>query len=192
MYEIEVSFEELGKYRVIRGSDPYIVQQKANAQLETWEAMWERKQAADEKRADRELRAENKLQAQIDTEEAEKVLQELEQLLSHTLSVNDVVDFKRLEDHSTFSEKKPQPYTPQPLPKEPLKSDVKYQPKLDFFDKIFTKRKLDKIAKAELRFESDVKTWTAEKKRIEELNLNRENTYQSELKKWTNKKPKTR
>lgn len=188
MYEIEVTFEELNKYRLIRGSDPYVVQQKANAQLDAWHEMWERKQAAEQKRFEREEKAENRVQAQIETELAEAALMELEEILIATLSVNDVVDFKRLEDKSVFSEKMPEQPSVQPIPKEPFKKDAKYQAKLDFFDRFLTKRRQDKLDRAENRFQTDLKNWDSEKNKIHIYNADSKEKYQAALKKWVDKK----
>ena len=49
MWEIEVRHDGLNKYRHIKGSDRYIVKQKAIAQEQAWEDMWKKKQAAEEK-----------------------------------------------------------------------------------------------------------------------------------------------
>ncbi len=42
MWEIEVRHEGLNKYRHIKGTDKYIVRQKANAQQLVWDEMWEK------------------------------------------------------------------------------------------------------------------------------------------------------
>jgi restriction system protein len=54
MWEIEVRHEGLNKYRHIRGSDRHIVEQKADAQRFAWDEMWEKKQASEQKRMERE------------------------------------------------------------------------------------------------------------------------------------------
>ena len=54
MWEIEVRHEGLNKYRHIKGTDRHIVKQKAAAQKQAWDEMWEKKQAAEQKRKERE------------------------------------------------------------------------------------------------------------------------------------------
>ncbi len=43
MWKIEVRHEGLNKYRHIRGSSRYVVEQKAAVQVQAWEQMWEKK-----------------------------------------------------------------------------------------------------------------------------------------------------
>jgi len=55
VWEVEVRHDGLNKYRHIRGSDRYIVEQKATAQRLTWNEMWDKKQVAEEKKRNREI-----------------------------------------------------------------------------------------------------------------------------------------
>ena len=57
MYEIEVKHDGLNKYRLIKGSDYYVVQQKARYQQQQWDEMWEKRLEADRKKALREAAA---------------------------------------------------------------------------------------------------------------------------------------
>jgi hypothetical protein len=43
MYEIEIRHDGLKKFRVIRGRDRYVVEEKARMQCATWDEQWERK-----------------------------------------------------------------------------------------------------------------------------------------------------
>ena len=54
MYEIEIRHRGLNKYRHIKGSDKYIVEQKARVQQQVWDEMWEKKLLAEDKRAKKE------------------------------------------------------------------------------------------------------------------------------------------
>ena len=54
MWEIEVRHDGLNKYRHIRGSDKYIVEQKASVQQLAWDEMWKKKLIAEQKKSDRE------------------------------------------------------------------------------------------------------------------------------------------
>ncbi len=62
MWQIEVRHDGLNKYRVIRGNDKYIVDQKAEAQKAVWDEMWQ-------KRVVREQQA-RKTQSKLDEAEA--------------------------------------------------------------------------------------------------------------------------
>lgn len=53
MYEIEIRHRGLNKYRHIKGSDKYIVEQKAHMQQLAWDEMWEKKLLAEGKRVEK-------------------------------------------------------------------------------------------------------------------------------------------
>ena len=58
IYELEVRHEGLKKYRLIRGSDRHVVEQKAWAQKAIWNEMWEKRSAGEEKRSLKQQSAE--------------------------------------------------------------------------------------------------------------------------------------
>lgn len=100
MWEIELSHDGLNKYRHIRGTDKYVVEQKAAAQRRTWDAMWEKKLVAQEKEDKKELAADK-------TSEAQGILTTIENTLHHTLDIDDTVNWDSFLDNSSFPKKKP-------------------------------------------------------------------------------------
>ena len=60
MWEIEVRHSGLNKYRHIRGSDRSVVEQKARAQEQAWNEMWEKKSAADLNKREKDFEAQVK------------------------------------------------------------------------------------------------------------------------------------
>ena len=111
MYQIEVRHDGLHKYRLIKGTDRYVVEQKASAQVRAWDEMWERKAAIHSARRNREEAAREKeskkLIAQERTAEAKQVLTDLENTLQHTLDINDRIDWDSLLDKSAFPKSLP-------------------------------------------------------------------------------------
>ena len=111
MYEIEVQHDGLNKYRHIRGSDPHVVEQKAEAQARVWDEMWEKRQAAEHKKRQREANAQEKEQkkrlAIEKTREAQEDIDQLHRILLHTLNIDDTVDWDSLLDTSAFPESRP-------------------------------------------------------------------------------------
>jgi len=133
MWETEVRHEGLGKYRHIRGSEQYVVEQKAAAQKLQWEEQWQRKQeidrrgkererAANQKISEREQNAlekarqkeesqrykdERKQEALNRDKEAKDAIDTLKNILNHTLNVNDAIDWEKLKDTSKFIEPLP-------------------------------------------------------------------------------------
>ena len=55
MYFIEVRHDELGKYRLIKGTDRHVVEQKAAAQSLQWNEMWLRKLQKEKGRLEKKL-----------------------------------------------------------------------------------------------------------------------------------------
>lgn len=166
-YEIEVRHRGLNKYQVVRGSEENVVQQKAYAKAAQWDDMWARKVAQEQKRQEREAIAQehsaNAANAAEMTAEAESALAQLEQVLAHTLSVDDAVDWNVLKNTEPFPEKAPgKPRAPAPakqpvLPGEPTQD--MYEPSLSILDRLLPSRKERKIAAARAEFNGDYEEW---------------------------------
>ena len=191
-WEIEISHRGLNKYRQIRGTDKNVVEQKARAQQATWDEMWQKKQAADRKRKDRENKAQEKEAkkqlAITETDEAENEIKQLEEILLKTLSINDAINWEDLKDKNPFRIPKP----PQPKFREhttkPSRKDKIYNPELGFFTKLF-KSKVEKITlKNDELFNQDLEKWNKEKSRINSKNNKLQVGYDSDLREWELKK----
>ncbi len=172
-YEIEIWHDELNKYQLIRKDDRYVAKQTALARMAQWDEMWAKKAAVESKREERLLRAyainEKKEFAIAQTGEAKGILEALDNILSHTLDIDDAIDWDTLKDKSDFPEIKPvkpapprEPGTPEPKPK-----DDKYRARLNLFDKLFRSKAEVKRAKAKIQFRNDFVAWHAIKKKRE-------------------------
>jgi len=163
MYQIEVRHERLHKYRLIRGTDKYVVEQKASAQVRAWDEMCERKQAIDSARKDRERAAQEKeskkVLAQEQTAEARQALADIENTLKHTLDVNDRIEWDSLLDRSGFPEPLPTPPKFINEPPEPLESNFKYKPIHKWFHRFMQKLREKAIKEARDRFVTDRANW---------------------------------
>jgi len=197
MWEIEVRHKGLNKYRHIRGSDRYVVEQKAAVQEQAWNEMWEKKQAAESKKREREAairsKEEKKELAIIKTEEAQKALDDMGTTLRHTLYVDDAIDWSSLLDKKTFSKPKPKKSKsiPEPrkprlidIPAEPKKSDPKYCVDIGFLDKIISSRRRQKEMEAENSYLADFNSWVEAKKKVESRNSQNELKYSMSLEAW--------
>ncbi|MCP3028342.1 restriction endonuclease [Halobacillus sp. A5] len=188
VHEVEVKHSGLNKYRVIRGSDRYVVEQKARAQRNQWADMWEKKQEAEAKKAEREKMAqekeEKKMFALQQTEEAEEELKKIEETLLYTLSVDDKIDWENLKDKGEFD--KPQPTSPTELnsPPRPNKNNEKFQPQLGLLDKIFPSMKEKKEKAMEEDYEKALSEWETEKNEAKEKNNENKTNYKKKLKEW--------
>lgn len=194
MWEIEIRHDGLNKYRHIRGSDRYVVEQKAIAQQQVWDEMWQKKQAAENKRLEKEASTRSKEQkiklAATKTEEAEAALADLGDILHQTLSINDEIDWSSLFDKKPFPKKRPAEPTLKVIPREPNKIDQEFQPKFGFFDKIISSLKQKKLLAAQMHFEKEHKDWLNLKNLMIEKNNDLTRRYSDDLEKWALEKSK--
>jgi restriction system protein len=192
MYEAEVRHKGLNRYRHIRGSDRYIVNQKAEAQKKAWDEMWEKKQAANQKKRSREAAIHDKQAKQElaveQTKEALAAIEVIEHTLQHTLAIDDTVNWESLLDESEFSEKEPPEPTLVSMPIEPKSTDERYTPKLGFFDRIFPKSKARKIDAAVKLFYDEHKGWDKKKEDTDKKNLELEEKHKKDENDWSIKK----
>ena len=192
MYEIEIRHRGLNKYRHIKGSDKYIVEQKARVQQQVWDEMWEKKLLAEDKRAKKEeknrSREENKELALSRTTEAQNEIFEIKNILNHTLGVNDAVDWERLLDRRNFNIKKPSKPRVIEYTREPIISDSAFIPNIGFFDKIFKKRKQLKIEKSINNFQASHSLWLDKCVEIDNQNAKNLDDYNIKNEKWLSEK----
>lgn len=196
MYEIEVKHDGLHKYRVIRGSDPYIVEQKAKAQQATWDEMWQKKLAAEKKRQERELEKsdrERKKQIALErTEQAQKAIRDIENALHHTLSIDDTIDWGSLKDFSKFSGHEPEKPELTQIPSEPpAPKEEDYKPPLSLICKIVPKLREKKkqqykeiYQKVLEQHKEDCAKWKERKDAIIHKNQQTEKEYQKAVEEW--------
>lgn len=167
-YELEVWHEGLHKHRLIRATDARIAKRQAEEQLARWREQWTQKQTTQRKRESlqhqAQMRDEKKLSAIEQTEEAQRVINDLQKILYHTLGTNPTVDWEALKTHSAFPIPKPSnPVLPAPklaiLPDEPQANDPQYQPALGLLDKLFSPLAESKRNKLKAAFEQDHQQW---------------------------------
>lgn len=181
MYEIEIRHDGLHKYRHIRGSDRDVVEQKARVQQAAWNEMWEKHLARQQVNEDKQAKKERAIHL---TRKAQQKIHSLNKTLQYTLTVNDTIVWDVLKDSSHFQV--PNPPKPELLaiPAEPKQTDLKYQPKLGFWDKIFLWWGEKKAANAELVFYKDYKEWEKQKNEIPKINERKIVQYKKQAQQW--------
>lgn len=192
MYEIEVKHDGLNKYRLIKGSDYYVVQQKARYQQQQWDEMWEKRLEADRKKALREAAAmekeEKKAYAIQLTDEAMNKINELDNILAATLDVNDAIDWERLKEQEKFAEPEPEEQEKIIIPIEPKAEDKEYQPTFGIFDKIFKSKKEQKVLEMKNALENDLKTWRERVEVVKSKNEENRLLYEETHNQWLERK----
>ncbi len=128
------------------------------------------------------------------SDEAKRKLEEIDNILLHTLSVNDAVDWNKLKDKTKFKipdlkyELKkelakinnPIPPNLKEIPNEPLQSD--YTPKIGAFGSIFSSIKQKAIEKANDEYKYAYSIWEADKVKIEKFNNEEIDKYEEQKK----------
>lgn len=162
-HSIEVRHNGLHRYRVISGTDRYVVGQEARAQMAAWDQMWERRLAKEASIANREAaqkeREKKKKTAFQRTQEAQNAIKSIKTTLQRALGTSDVIDWDLFRNHSTFEKPDPvkkavhQPQMAQ-LPAEPDPSDALDQANLPFLYEIMSSRLARKIEEAKAVLES--------------------------------------
>jgi restriction system protein len=192
MWQIQISHPGLNKYRVIRGTDRLIVEQKAQAQQFQWDAMWQRQQLRESQQKNREQTRhalEEQLQeARERTELAESELNELREILAKTLTKNDAVDWETLKDHREFPEAVPQPPIAPTLPVEPYELQAKYRADFSVIDRLFATRRAKILAGLEQLYRQDHKQWQEEVQRLNDSHKLAEVEYRASLTGWEEKR----
>ncbi len=190
-YTLDLWHDGLKRHRLIRGNDQSIVQLKAQLQVDEWNQKW--KELAD-RQAQRERLALGKKQTEerkseaIDrTADAQQELEYLTSILKATLKIDDKIDWETLKDKTPFPEAKPKPQTPPPkpsapsLPREPQRSDSRYQPNLGFLDKLIASRRERILAQAARAYDEDHADWHRETAELERAFAIANATYEKNL-----------
>jgi restriction system protein len=151
-YSINLGHKGLNIHRELGAPEIFILQGKVDALLAAWETKFVGLKTQN-------LFKDGRAAAEDATLKAQERLKSLSRVLSHTLSVNDAVDWEVLKDRSvyqkptSFPESQPS-YSPEPEP-------VFMLPRVGIFDVIFG-RKSKLLADAEIAYADILGAWSAE------------------------------
>ncbi len=173
-YEISITHDKLNKYKLVKGDNMRVVNQKACAEMARWDEIWG-KQLEKQKKAS-ELEG-KKRAANRKTEQARAELAMLKkEILEYALYVDNKVDWEQLKVKTDYPVQKPQKPTPlsEPpklqFPPEPEITHHDYQPKFGILDYFSSSRKQDKIDTASEKFKNDHASWVKNKQeKMEQL-----------------------
>jgi len=176
-YIAEIIHKELHEHKVLSSNDNYILENKVNEYLKKLKSKY--KLLLDKKNT-----AEIQKSVEEETIDAKMEIERVENILNHTLTINDAVDWDKLKDRSDFDEPNPINQLKQklkliPLPYKgiisivpPQPNEESFQPKFSFFDNIFKSLKVTKIESAKDDFNVALALWEDEKRKIEAKNAN--------------------
>lgn len=178
-YVSEVRHLGLEKIRVLKDLNKFILQTKVRSVLKVWDEQWERQES---RRIKASYRDYNSVEASNRTQEAQQAQEDLLNILLHTLSVDDTINWRTLKDKTKFSDANPKRLLEREIKTIELPSlrtqlehpaaldPQRYEPKLEFMDKLFKSKKRKKIAEASQAFQDAFNIWTAECEEIDAKN----------------------
>lgn len=178
-YVAEIRHLGLGTYRILKDKDSWILSNKVDAQFTKWDEQWSKIVNKNKAQADKES---NQNIAEERTNDAQEKLQEVENILKHTLDIDDTVDWESLKDKKKFKVPNPKNQLDKeikqiPIPQKtthksiPIEPDKKhFQPQLSFVDKLIKSKGQKKIYQAEMMYENAINEWKQLVKQTEDFN----------------------
>ncbi len=186
----------LGISRVMN-TDGYCFNDKADfdnkdaAQFKKWDEQWAKISNKNKSQAEKEACLKI---AEERTRDAKEKQKQIDDLLIHTLPIDDTINWESLKDTKKFEVPNPKNKlqsvlssmikTPQPtfreLPKEPDKG--LYEPQLSLVDKVLKSSKEKKIRQAETLYQDAMSNWRKAVDEINSFNINLKKEYEQKIK----------
>lgn len=183
-YTVEMYHNGLKEHKLISAPELDILENKANLQAQKWTDKWE---SIESKRRINSEKEANLEEANSRTEAAIKSLTEIDSLLTHTLSIDDRVDWESLKKKEKYPEKSPAKPTQKrkkEYPPKPEKQSSELIPVLTFFEKLFKSKKERKIQEFENKYSTAISEWEKQKSTINKSNKQLDKDFEDEMKKW--------
>ncbi|HVZ25670.1 MAG TPA: hypothetical protein VG842_06440, partial [Sediminibacterium sp.] len=99
-YVAEIRHLGLETYRILKDKDKWILDNKIEAQFKKWDEQWSKIIYKNEILAKKEA---NKNLADERTNDAQEKLRQIENILLHTLDIDDAIDWDTLKDNKKFN-----------------------------------------------------------------------------------------
>jgi len=166
-YQVSIYHGGLKEHKILSAPEKYLLESKVNLQIQKWNERWNKEVNFDD--------------ANLRTEEAQQALEEIENLLIHTLSIDDTIQWHKLKDRKKFTEKNPGDFLEgilsnisKPvkgellsLPIKPDNNSSEYQIEITFFDKLFSSRRFKKEKYVDDKYYYAIINWEKQYKEIE-------------------------
>lgn len=201
LWRVEVRHEGLNKYRLVTGTDRYVVEQKAAAQRAAWDEMWRKRLESEQKILGKQLAAYSKqAKKELATEKSKAATEAIEQLLNilrSALTCAEKFSWENLKDTSPFTRPKPDRHPPTKAKaieiqwREPKTTDAKYQPRIGLLEHLLPSRKRERIGEATTLFESDHAKWSRENEEINRMNVKKGEEYEEQVRQYDEEHKRT-
>jgi len=200
-YTAEVTHKSLNDYKVFTAYDEDILENKVQSHVAKLEEKWEK---IVEKQSIVSHQVASQKEAEIRTQAAIRSLEAVDNILIHTLSIDDTIDWENLKDRSKFKEPNPEnelnmrlgeieePSLPniESHPKKPRELD--FEPKFSFFDKLIKSNKEKKILQAKEAFDRDFEKWNSDCLQVDKQNKSRKRNFDTQTAEFEVKKEQVR
>jgi len=183
-YSVEIYHKGLNEHKIISAPDTEMLENKVNIQAKKWIKKWEEKEA---KRKAREEKEANREEAERRTQEAIEAIKSIENLLNHTLSIDDTIDWDDLKRKETYTESQPtKPKKPRykDYPEKPDEDSSEFNPTFNIFEKIIKSKKVKKLEKYKKLYNIALEEWKENLTHVEEFNKKIDREYEEKLKEW--------
>lgn len=192
-YQIEVWHKGLNEHRVLSDRDPGVLQNKVNAHLVRWAEKYEKRLEREAREARRRAGLEA---AETATAEAEVALQTCRDILRHTLSIDDRVDWESLKSNAPMIREprgtegieydtatgRPIAYLPASRPLDA--APVYRPPQYNLLDHFFSSMKSRKEEIAQAEFQYALNRWQDESDRADRQDEELSKILDAEQKDW--------
>lgn len=167
-YVAEIRHQGLGTYRILKDKDQWILDNKIEVQFKRWDEQWEKIVFKNQSQANKEV---NLNLAEERTLEAKEKLDKIENLLVHTIDIDDTIDWNSLKDTKKFKVPNPKnsiekEFKQIPLPESPSykaiplqPNQMHFQPKLTFMDKLLKSKAQKKIDHSVNSYKTAMTEW---------------------------------
>jgi len=179
-YTVELYHNGLKEHKLMSAPDLDILQNKVDLQRDKWRDKWS---IIESKRQQNEAKEASLEEASIKTKEAEVAIQEIENLLIHTLSIDDTIDWEVLKKNESYKEQKPFQPTKSikdKYPPKPIKEELTFS-LLGFFFKAIKKKQVEKN---DHKHDSRIEVWNKKKVVVDTHNRNLEEVDAQGIKDW--------
>lgn len=188
-YIAEVTHRGLNDYKVFTSTDKDILENKVDNQVAKLEEKWE-KIVSKQNIVNHQVASQK--EAEIRTQAAIRSLEAVDNILIHTLGIDDTIDWETLKDKTKFKESNPENELTQRLnallvPKSPIIEDYPtnpkefdFVPKLSFFDKLIKSNKDKKLRQSKDAFDRATLKWNDNCLKIDRQNEARKKDYEQQ------------
>ena len=180
MFVVEVRHEGLNKFRVIRGTDKWVLAEKARVQTAAWEEQWVRKSSTAQRQT---FLWNSKTEAASKTAKAEADRQTLSNLLSAAIA-KPSPSWDVLKRWPPFTKPRPLQPVPREYPAKPDPDGSDYTVKKSFFERILPSLGRSKIGAAAERLAVAMSGWQSDCGWIDSANNDMRLSYSASISAW--------